>query len=300
MSDATIQPPRRTFRQRVLRSAWRIGRVLLLAYLGLGVVLYVMQTKLMFPGAASRGTPEAQLSPPPGTELVPLPTAGGQKIVALFGRAQGPDRRELRDYAQRPTLLFFYGNGMCLRDAVLDFQEFRRLGINVLIPEYVGYPMSTGEPSEQGCYDTANACWQYLRGRKDIAGAKIVVGGWSLGAAVAIDLAAREPAAGLVAYSAFTSAVDMGQRFYPLLPVGLLMKHRFESQRKIPAVRCPILLGHGRRDSLIPAYMSERLAESAQAPVTRFVVDSDHNDFMDISSEVAREKLTEFLRPLMP
>ena len=62
----------------------------------------------------------------------------------------------------RPTLLYFYGNGMCLNDAIEDFERYRRLGLNVLIPEYVGYGMSGGSPSERGCQATAETAYEYL------------------------------------------------------------------------------------------------------------------------------------------
>ena len=46
---------------------------------------------------------------------------------------------------------------MCLNDPPIEFDQFRRLGLNVLIPEYVGYGMSGGKPSETGCRETADA-----------------------------------------------------------------------------------------------------------------------------------------------
>ena len=51
---------------------------------------------------------------------------------------------------------------MCLNFARDEFERFRRLGVNVLIPEYVGYGMSGGKPSERGCRGTADAAYEYL------------------------------------------------------------------------------------------------------------------------------------------
>ena len=48
-------------------------------------------------------------------------------------------------------MIFFYGNAMCLNYSDSQLEEFRRLGLNVLIPEYVGYGMSSGRPSEGAC-----------------------------------------------------------------------------------------------------------------------------------------------------
>jgi fermentation-respiration switch protein FrsA (DUF1100 family) len=272
----------------------------LLITLGVYIVvlsyLYSVQAAIIFPGRQSQGQSWAQARPPRGAELVRLTAAGGGEIVALFGPALAPDGTPRADAAGRPTVLFFYGNGDCLRNMVDQFEDFRRLGANVLIPDYAGYGMSGGEASEIGCYATADAAYEHLRARPDVDPARIVAGGWSLGAAVAADLASREPVVGLVLFSAFTSMSDMARRFYPFLPgLNLAVAHRFESEKKIARVTCPILLGHGRTDSMIPYAMADRLAAAAGGPVTRFSVDGDHNEFFSRGGDQVLATLGEFL-----
>ena len=98
--------------------------------------------------------------------------------------------------------------------------------------------------------------------------------------APAIDLALRREVAGLATFSSFTGMTEMAGRHFPFLPVALLLRHRFESERKIAWVTCPVFVGHGRADGLIPFEMSERLAAAAKRPVTRLTIDeADHNDF---------------------
>jgi pimeloyl-ACP methyl ester carboxylesterase len=89
-------------------------------------------------------------------------------------------------------LLYFYGNGMSLETSSYEFARFRQLGFNVLIAEYPGYGMSSGQASESGCYEAANAAYHYLKAILHVHPAQIIVDGWSLGAAVAIDLASRK------------------------------------------------------------------------------------------------------------
>ena len=80
----------------------------------------------------------------------------------------------------------------------------------------------------------------------------IIAAGWSLGGAVAIDLASRRQVGGLIVFSSFTSGVEMGRRVLPFVPVSLLLRHRFDSMHKIAKITCPILIGHGRRDPIVP------------------------------------------------
>ncbi len=258
------------------------------------------QTALIFPGAMSQGNPDAQVQPASGEELVQLTTATGQRVVALFGKAIAPDGRLYPDDARRPTLVFFYGNGMCLASARDLIELFRTAGVNVLVPDYLGFGMSGGTPSEAGCYETADAAYAWLPTRTDVDKSRIIAGGWSLGAAVAVDLASRKPTAGVMMLSPFTSMVDMGKHLYPFLPVSTLLKHRFESLRKIPNVHCPIMIGHGAADDMIPAAMTEQLAAAAGGPADKFIVPrASHNDFVDIGQREIMEHFARLIAQVM-
>ena len=271
-------------------------RIPLFVYLGVVLVFFALQTRLIFPGRASQGQPWAVVRPGPDAELVTLRTVGGDRVVALFGPALAPDGRSRADAASRPTLLYFYGNGSCMRHARDEFEGFRRLGLKVLVPDYVGYGMSGGHAGEAGCVATADAAYDHLRARPDVDPARIVPIGWSLGGAVAVDLAARRPVAGLVTLSAFTSMLDMAHALYPWLPARLLLRHRFESQRKIAGITASILIIHGRRDGVIAYAMSDRLAAAAGGPVTRLAVDEgDHNDLFAVGGDRILDVLGRFL-----
>lgn len=266
-------------RGRVLCLLWRPVRLVLIAYLVLILMVSWLQTLLIFPGQSSRGQPHAQVEPGPGTELVMLRTADGDRIAALFGKALDASGRPLTDAASRPTILFFYGNGSNLKDSLDLFASFRRLGANVMVPEYVGYGMSEGRAGEAGCYATAEAAYQALLARSDVDPDRIVAAGWSLGGAVAIDLASRHEVAGLIVFSTFTRMADMARLHYPWLPASWLLRHHFENLEKIAGITAPILIGHGALDELIPPAMSDHLAAEAGGPTTQIdLPNSGHAD----------------------
>jgi uncharacterized protein len=277
----------------------KVARIVVLAYLGTVAVLFSIQTRLIFPGASTQGQADAEVRPREGTDLVKLKTKRGDTIVALYGAAVLANGRPDPRAADRPTMIFFYGNAMCLKYAAVQLEELRRLGVNVLIPEYVGYGMSSGSASEKGCQATALAAYDYVVSARRVDPKRIISAGWSLGGAVAIDLASERQVGGLIAFSSFTSAVELGQRAFRFLPVSLLLRHRFDNIHKIAKINCPTLIGHGRWDRTIPFDMGEELAAKAGGPVTTLWIDrADHNDFFDVGGERIDRAIAKFVNEL--
>ena len=268
--------------------------------------LYFAQTRLIFDGSRTQGQPSARIDAPPsdGTEMVSLRTACGQDVAALFGRAVSAAGEVLPDAAARPTLLFFYGNRGHLANEHVQhlFDALRRIGVNVLVPEYVGYGLSSGEACEAGCYATADAAYAHLRSRPDVDAKRIVAVGASLGGAVAIDLASREPGvAGLITLITFTSMPDMARVVQPTLPIWRFIKHKFESERKMPRVTCPALIIHSTGDALVPYSMSDRLARACGGAVTRVKIEgAGHSsvEMLEGGGGMIFEAMTRFLANL--
>ena len=112
----------------------------------------------------------------------------------------------------------------------------------------------------------------------DVPESQIVVMGRSLGGAVAVDLAAKDGARGLILESTFTSMPEVGHAMAPWLPLRSLMKTQLNSQAKIASYHGPLLQSHGTADRLIPFTMGKQLFDAANEP-KRFVPiqGGDHN-----------------------
>lgn len=94
----------------------------------------------------------------------------------------------------------------------------------------------------------------------------IIIYGHSIGGAIAVDLATKQPeAALLIVQSSFTSIRDMTKRFglYWLLPVELILRQRFESLKKMKTISMPVLVVTGTEDFQIPVGMGHRLYKAA-------------------------------------
>lgn len=277
-------------------------------YLAPLVVLTVFQRPLVFNAGYSRtGGAADKAVVPPGAYSVSFKTAAGDRVSACYGCALMADGRPDPNAAHRPTLLFFYGQGGSLNGCRAWFQSFRRLDVNVLMPDYIGFGQSGGQESEANCYATAEAAYRYLRARPNINQQDIVIAGYSLGSGVAVDLAAREtaahqPVAGLALFAAYTSLADEAHRQYPIYPtflLRLLLRSPFASEQKMPRVTCPTLIVHSRADRLIPFWMSERLAAASGGPVTRLAVaQGGHADYFGSGSRPVFAALGRFLEKI--
>ncbi len=125
---------------------------------------------------------------------------------------------------------------------------------------------------------------------------RILLWGESLGTGPAVQLAAEQPVACVLLEAPFTSMSEMAHRHFPWLPVGLLLRDRFDSLGTIGAVRAPILVMQGARDTIVPPEMGRRLADTAKAELWQ-APQGGHNDLADFG---LIEAASDFVRRRLP
>jgi uncharacterized protein len=225
----------------------------LLAYLLVALVAYLAQRKLMyFPNPTHMLPPQAGLADV--AERV-LDTAEGEHVLVWYGRAM----------PGRPTILYFHGNAGSLVDRAERIRRFMSVGLGIYMMTYRGYGGSTGSPSERANMADARLAYGALVG-EGVDPRLLVVYGESLGTGLAARIAVEAPTAGLVLEAPYTSIVDVAAQAYPLLPVRMLLKDRYETDKIIAQVRVPLLILHGRHDGVIPVEMGRSLARLANEP----------------------------------
>lgn len=176
------------------------------------------------------------------------------------------------------VVVHFHGNGEQLADLGSVIRGLRGIGLGVLALEYPGYGLAAGSPSEAALVSAGRDALAYARDRLGVSAERIVLQGQSLGSGVAAQLAAQGHGAALVLISPFTSMPDMAGRLFPALPVGRLVRDRFDTRSIARGVRVPVLIVHGDRDEVVPFSMGEELARTF--PDARFarVAGAHHND----------------------
>jgi fermentation-respiration switch protein FrsA (DUF1100 family) len=265
-----------------------IAAVMVASVLCVLMTIWTMQRRLMyFPAAAVPAPAEMGLT---GVEPVTFGTTDGLRLNGWFVATPSP----------RAAILVFNGNAgnRAYRGPLAD--AFRRRGFQVLLFDYRGYGGNPGRPTEAGLAEDSRAARIYLASRPDVDASRIVYFGESLGAAVAVRLAVEHAPAALVLRSPFTSMADVGQHHYPILPVRLLLRDRFDAIDQIRRIRAPLLVIAGDQDRIVPTENSRRLYEAAAGPKTMFVVPgADHNDAALADGDQMIDAVVTFLAPLM-
>ncbi|KAH8096849.1 alpha/beta-hydrolase [Cristinia sonorae] len=169
--------------------------------------------------------------------------------------------------ATRPTIIMFHGNGGNLGHRIpLANVFFVKMRCNVLMVSYRGYGLSEGSPSEKGLRLDAQSALDYVKSHPTLSKGPTVLYGQSIGGAVSIDLASRNPLAirALVLENTFLSLPRLVPTALPVLgPFAFLCHQKWDSASKIHLIprKTPILMLSGARDEVIPREHMEGLWE---------------------------------------
>ncbi len=177
-------------------------------------------------------------------------------------------------------LVIFHGNRGTLARMAAKTARWHDFGFGLFLATYRGYEGNVGHPDEAGLYEDGRAVRAWLE-RQGLPLRRQVLYGESLGAAVALHLAAEGPARGLVLEAPFTSLPDIAARRYPWAPARLLLRQRYDNINKINKVKIKTLILHGENDKSTPPAHSERLAGCSQMARLHILPQAGHLDLYD-------------------
>ena len=211
----------------------------------------------------------------------------GTKLFGWYVEAQ----------ADRPVVLWCHGNAGTIINRLENLRELFRLGLSVFLFDYRGYGRSRGKPSEEGLYQDAVGAYDYLTRTRMIRPDRLILFGRSLGAAVAGELAAQRPAAGLILESPFPSIEAVAKHHYGGMPVHWLLGASFRLIDRLPLLSLPKLIIHGDRDDIIPIELGRQVFEAAQPPKEWYVIrGADHNNTYQVGGAPYFRQWAEFVQ----
>lgn len=225
---------------------WTALAIALGLYALMAAALYFGQRSLIYPA------PGRQAPLPAGFEQISVTTGDGLSLQAAY-------RPAAKD---RPTAVFFHGNGDNWGGASVATARLAAAGYGILLPEYRGYSGSPGQPTEEGLYKDGRAALEWLRAQ-GIGGERLVIIGNSIGAGVAVQMAAETQPLALMLVSPFESMARLAGEKFRWFPARRLVRDRFDNRAKIGRIGSPILILHDAGDTLIPVGHAKDLAAAS-------------------------------------
>jgi pimeloyl-ACP methyl ester carboxylesterase len=268
-----------------IRALIRVARFLVLFFVAWGVVLFFMQRRMLYlphiAGAGLRPAEIAQLEEREGLVRHWLERDRARIEVWLF---------RVQDRPSRGLVAFAHGNGELIDHALDEARRWRRLGFDVVLPEYRSYGRSTGEPSESAIVGDALAAIEWALDQTTQR--TLVLHGRSLGTGVVAQVAARlttlqsSPELALIVLEApFTSIASFAPRYG--VP-EFIVRDPFRTDRVLPTLHCPVLILHARSDEIVPIEHGQTLASLVPTRGRLVAFDGTHNSGISTTADYWR------------
>ena len=200
-----------------------------------------------------------------------------------------------------PTIIHFHGNGETVADYVGDFEErFAEMGANLLLAEFRGYGMSTGEPGLVAMLDDVRLVVEASGAPPE----KVIFFGRSLGSLYAVHGASLySDAAGLIVESGLADPLERILVRVEPWQVGATMEtlrasvdRHLNQKQKIEAFKGHVLIMHTIQDDLVDVSHAEQLYEWAQEPKEKLLfARGDHNTILAANSTAYFAAIERFL-----
>ncbi|OHV77930.1 hypothetical protein LCM4579_06150 [Ensifer sp. LCM 4579] len=245
---------------------WLLKLTLALAgsYVIVAAGVYFFQARLIFPAGLAAFGPDL----PAGARYVELMTEEGDRIVLVRLPPGRPPAKP------RPLLLGFGGNAWNA-DALA-------LMLHQILPEhevaamhYRGYEPSDGRPSAAALFVDARQAYDHVAAEAE---AGVVSVGLSIGAAVAVDLAATRHLRGVILVTPFDSLKELAAHHYSWLPVRLLLQHRMETAETLRNLDVPTAIITADNDLVVPAARLAPVRAAARDLRSDIAIGAGHDD----------------------
>jgi len=248
----------------LLAALAKLGGVI---YLGISLSAYLLQDKLIFQprplSEARRSEIEARHK---SVSDIFLQAADGTRLHAWHFKS-APDA---------PLVIYFGGNAEEV-SWMIDQLAYRKTQTAWLLVDYRGYGASAGAPSEEALASDALAWYDFAAKESK----RIYAFGRSLGSGVAVRLASERRLDAILLVTPYDSMTAVARRHYPLLPVSLLLRHRFDSLSLAPKMSVPLLCIAATDDHVVPIDHARRLYDAWAGPKRWLEIAGGHNSTDD-------------------
>lgn len=248
-------------------------RVILAAYIGLGIVLFVLQKNYIY-----------------------FPDSQDFDSCYEFADSEKLNINGTRAYFKKNSdrlAVFYHGNAGSACQRIYIKEEFEKLGFSYIIVEYSGYSGGTQKPSKGLLMRDVENVNQFVVKNKF---KEIVIAGESLGSSLAIYHSTLVNSDKLLLISPFYKMADIAKRNYPAYPVSLMLTEDYNNSELIKKSQAKsVEVIHGTADKGVPVEQSRKLFAEIGIINKKYVEipGAGHNDMF--SFEETYKSIDEFL-----
>lgn len=251
-------------------SIFIIGMVISIIYIGFGVLLFVTQRSFIyFP---------SQVIQHPFDEIT-------------FDNNGNTIKSILLNKGKKNAIVYFGGNAEAVAYSAGEFNnQFN--SHTVYLVNYRGYGGSSGSPSEASLYSDAIHIFDLI----SVSHESITIIGRSLGSGVACYLAAQRNVEKLVLITPFDSIQNIAQNTFPIYPMSLLLKDKYNSIDKASKIQAKVLILVAEKDEVIGMMHTKNLASSFSNGTVETIVikGAGHNNISEYPRHY--ESIKEFIK----
>lgn len=244
---------------------WFLTKLIILVYIGLNIIFYYKQDKFIFyPKKIEKAVAE-EFSKDKMVDLISFKADDG---TVLNGWLVNPKNKKI--------IIYYGGNS---EELSYNIEHFKKIDdYAVLLINYRGYGLNEGIPSEKSFIDDARTIYNQVRLKYD----NIVLFGRSLGTGIAVRLAKEKKPDALILTSPYNDLGSVIQGYFPILPVKLLLNHRFSSLKYAKQTDIKMLALLAENDEIIDRAYSSALINGWYGNKERIIVkNSNHNSIID-------------------
>ena len=225
-----------------------------MVYVGLGLLLYFAQDSFIY-------------YPTPAVSIKGL----SEQVIKNDGESI---KINVLNEGMPRALLYFGGNAEAVAYNAPTFKQVFP-DYTIYLMNYRGYGGSTGTPSEASLYSDSLVLFDRVMEKHD----SIAVIGRSLGSGIATYLAAKRHVNKLVLVTPFDSIENVAASHYPVYPMSIMLKDKYDSFSRVPAIKAPTLMLIAANDRIVGASHGHKLASAfPEGQVVKKVLESSGHD----------------------
>ncbi len=262
--------------------------LLLVAYIILFINAHKIQTFMTFPWKEIN---LKELSNHPAWiidgEEINIESSSGNNINGIF-----------IDKNAEKTVYYFHGNGAPMEHFYTEMRYISDLWYNLASYDFPGYGKSEWEPSFEEIQRFSSEFYDYVKQEKNLNDSDVIIWGYSVWSAVAIDFAKGKQFDSLVLFAPFASRYDMSSKVF-WFPIQRLffLKNTFVNTETIQHITIPTFIIHGNTDIVVPFEQGKQVFENSWAQQKYFLEIDDfwHSLITERYGEVLDVYLQDFL-----